>query len=72
MLLSYGRTKPSLVFYHEKKVLEIEADTRLEKLISDQECSLYVVMSIHDYQKKQEWIHTGKLHAVCQNTTHVI
>lgn len=72
MLLSYGRIKPSLVFYREKKVLEIEADTRLEKLISDQECSLYIVMSIHDYQKKQEWLHKEKLHAVCQNNTHVL
>ena len=72
VLFRYGRTEQSLVFYSGKNVLEIEADTRLEKLISDQECSLYVVMSIHDYQKKQEWIHKEKLHAVCQNTTHVI
>lgn len=72
VLFSYGRIKPSLVFYSGKKVLEIETDTRLEKLISDQECPLYVVMSIHDYQKKQEWIHKEKLHAVCQNNTHVI
>lgn len=72
VLFSYGRIKPSLVFYSGKNVLEIEADTRLEKLISAQECPLYVVMSIHDYQKKQEWIHKNKLHAVCQNNTHVI
>ncbi len=72
MLLTYGRTKPSLVFYSGKNVLEIEADTRVEKLISDQECSLYVVMSIDDYQKKQEWIHKERLHAICQNSTHVI
>ncbi|MDQ1273699.1 MAG: hypothetical protein QG591_2329 [Planctomycetota bacterium] len=72
MLFSYGRTDPSLVFYSGKNVLEIEADTRLEKLISDQECSLYIVMSIHDYQKKQEWLHKEKLHAVCQNNTHVL
>ncbi|OOP57334.1 MAG: hypothetical protein AYP45_04060 [Candidatus Brocadia carolinensis] len=72
MLLTYGRTKPSLVFYSGKNVLEIEADTRLETLISDQEGSFYVVMSIHDYQKKQEWIHKNKLHAVCQDNTHVI
>lgn len=72
MLFSYGKTKPSLVFYSGKNVLEIEADTRLEKLISDQACSRYVVMSIHDYQKKQEWIHKEKLHAVYQTNTHVI
>lgn len=72
VLFNYGRIKPSLVFYSGKNVLEIKTDTRLEKLISDQECPLYVVMSIHDYQKKQEWIHKEKLHAVCQNNTHVI
>lgn len=72
MLFSYGRTDPSLVFYSGKNVLEIDADTSLKKLISDQECSLYIVMSIHDYQKKQEWLHKKKLHAVCQNNTHVL
>ena len=72
MLFSYGRTMPSLVFYSGKNVLELDADTRLKKLISDQECSLYIVMSINDYQKKQEWIHKKKFHVVCQNNTHVI
>ncbi|MCC7213108.1 MAG: glycosyltransferase family 39 protein [Candidatus Brocadia sp.] len=72
MLFSYGKTKPSLVFYSGKNVLEIEGDTRLETLISDQASSRYVVMSIHDYQKKQEWIHKEKLHAVYQTNTHVI
>lgn len=72
MLFSYGKTKPSLVFYSGKNVLEIEGDTRLDKLISDQARSRYVVMSIHDYQKKQEWIHKEKLHAVYQTNTHVI
>ncbi|MDN3513779.1 MAG: glycosyltransferase family 39 protein [Candidatus Brocadia sp.] len=72
VLYSYGRTEPSLVFYSRKNVLEIEADTKFKKLVSDKECSLYVVMSMHDYQKKQEWIQKNKLHAVCQNYTHVI
>ncbi|NUO08309.1 MAG: glycosyltransferase family 39 protein [Candidatus Brocadia sp.] len=72
VLYSYGRTEPSLVFYSRKNVLEIEADTKFKKLVSDKECSLYVVMSMHDYQKKQEWIQKNKLHAVCQNNTHVI
>lgn len=53
-------------------MLEIEADTRFKKRISDQECPLYVVMSINDYQKKQEWIHKKKFHAICQNNTHVV
>lgn len=72
MLFSYGRTMPSLVFYSGKNVPELDADTRLKKLISDQECSLYIVMSINDYQKKQDWIHKKKFHVVCQNNTHVI
>ena len=56
VLLSYARTVPSLVFYSGKNVLEMEAYTRLKKLIPDPETSIYVIMSLNDYQEKQDWI----------------
>lgn len=72
MLFSYGSTMPSLVFYSGENVLKLEKNTGLKKLISNQKCPLYIVMSINDYEKKQDWIHKKKLHAVCQNNAHVI
>ena len=72
MLLSWGKTKPSLVFYSGKNVLELETDSRLEKLISAQECSLYIMMSKNAYQKKQTWIQKKKFHAVRQDGAHVL
>ncbi len=72
VLFSYARTAPSLVFYSGKNVLEIEADTSFNKIGSDKEKSIYVVMSLNNYQKKQDWIHKKNLHAVCQNNVHVV
>ncbi len=72
MLLSYSRTVPSLVFYSGKNILEIEAYTRMKDIIPNPETAVYIVMSLNDYQKKQDWIQKRKLHAVCQNNAHVI
>ena len=72
VLLSYARTMPSLVFYSRKNILEMEDYTRLKRIIPDPETSIYVVMSLNDYQKKQDWIQKRKLHAVCQNNAHVM
>ena len=72
VLLSYARIVPSLVFYSGKNILEIEEYTSLKKPIPDPETSIYVVMSLNDYQKKQDWIQKRKLHAVCQNNAHVM
>lgn len=72
MLFSYGRIMPSLVFYSGKVVQELEGEAKVKKLISDQECSQYVVMNKNDFQKRQEWVQKEKLHAVCQNNTHVL
>ncbi|MBI2472275.1 MAG: glycosyltransferase family 39 protein [Planctomycetes bacterium] len=71
-LFSYARTVPSLVFYSGKDILEIEDYTRLKTILPNQETSIYIVMSLNDYQKKQDWIQKRKLHAVCQNNAHVI
>ena len=71
-LLSYSRTLPSLVFYSGKNVIEMEADISFKNLISDQGKSIYLVMSLNDYREKNDWIQKRKLHAVCQNNTHVI
>ncbi|MBM2835510.1 MAG: hypothetical protein HW406_2671, partial [Candidatus Brocadiaceae bacterium] len=72
VLLSYARTMPSLVFYSRKNILEMEDYPRLKRTIPDPETSIYVVMSLNDYQKKQDWIQKRKLHAVCQNNAHVM
>lgn len=71
-IFCFPRIAPSLVFYSGKNVLEIEADACFKKLISDQKKSIYIVMSLNDYQKKNDWIQKRKLHAVCQNNTHII
>ena len=72
VLFSYARTVPSLVFYSGKNVLEMESYTRLKKLIPDPETSIYVIMSLNDFQEKQDWVQKKKLHAVCQNNAHVM
>ena len=72
VLLSYTRIVPSLVFYSGKNILEIKDDTRLKKIVPDQDTSIYVVMRLNDYQENQGWIQKRKLHVVCQNSTHVI
>ena len=72
VFFSYARTVPSLVFYSGKKILQIEDYTRWKTIIPNPETSAYVVMSLNDYHKKQDWIQKRKLHAVCQNNAHVI
>ncbi|MBI5679189.1 MAG: hypothetical protein HZC52_12050 [Planctomycetes bacterium] len=72
VLLSYTKIVPSLVFYSGKNILQIEDYTRLKTIIPNPETSVYVVMSLNDYQKKQDWIQKRKLHAVCQNNAHVM
>lgn len=72
VLFSYARTVPSLVFYSGKNILQIEDYSRWKMIIPDPETSAYIVMSLRDYQKKQDWIHKRKLHAVCKNNVHVI
>jgi 4-amino-4-deoxy-L-arabinose transferase-like glycosyltransferase len=72
VLFSYARTVPSLVFYSGKNILQIEDYTRWKTIIPNPETSAYVVMSLNDYQKKQDWIQKRKLHAVCHNNAHVI
>ena len=72
VLFSYARTVPSLVFYSGKNILEMEDYARLKRIIPDPETSIYVVMSLNDYQEKQDWIQKRKLHAVCQNNAHVM
>ncbi|MFN3531841.1 MAG: ArnT family glycosyltransferase [Candidatus Brocadia sp.] len=71
-LLSYSRTLPSLVFYSGKNVIEMDTDVGFKKLVPDQGKSIYLVMSLNDYQKKRDWIQKRKLHAVCQNNTHIV
>lgn len=71
-LLSYSRTLPSLVFYSGKNVIEMDTDVDFKKLVPDQGKPFYLVMSLNDYQKKTDWIQKRKLHAVCQNNTHVV
>jgi len=72
ILFSYARTVPSLVFYSGKNILQMEDHTQWKTLIPNPETSAYVVMSLNDYQKKQDWIQKRKLHDVCQNNAHVI
>ena len=72
VLMSYTKVIPSLVFYSGKNILQIEDDTRLKKIVPDKDTSIYVVMSLNDYQKKQDWIKKRKLHAVCQNNAHLM
>ncbi|HHT9137052.1 MAG TPA: ArnT family glycosyltransferase [Candidatus Wunengus sp. YC60] len=72
VLMSYTKVIPSLVFYSGKNILQIEDDTQLKKIVPDKGTSIYVVMSLNDYQKKQAWIQKRKLHAVCQNNAHVL
>lgn len=71
-LFSFARTLPSLVFYSGKNVSEIEANAGFKKLIFDPEKSVYLVMTLNDYQKRKSWVEKKKLRAVCQNKTHVI
>ena len=72
VLLSYARIVPSLVFYSGKNIRAFEENTRLKDIVPDKDKSIYVVMSLNDYQKKQDWIQKRKLHAVCQNNAHVM
>src|SRR3989339_671782 len=72
ILFSYARTVPSLVFYSGKNILQIEDYPRWKTIIPNPETSAYVVMSLNDFQEKQDWIQKRKLHAVCQNNAHVI
>ena len=72
VLLSYARIVPSLVFYSGKNIRAFEENTRLKGIVPDKDKSIYVVMSLNDYQKKQDWIQKRKLHAVCQNNAHVM
>jgi len=71
-LVSYSDADPSLVFYSGKNVLEARADASLKELIPDQKKSIYVVISLHDYQQKKDWIQNKGLHAVCQNNAHIL
>ena len=71
-LFSYSRIVPSLIFYSGKNILEINANTKFEKLVPDKKESIYVLMSLNDYQKRKDWVQKKKLHAECQNNAHVI
>lgn len=71
-LFSFARILPSLVFYSGKNVSEIQTNTSFKEIIFDPKKSVYLVMSLDDYQKRKSWIEKKKLRAVCQNTTHVI
>lgn len=71
-ICSHGRVAPSLVFYSGKNVIGLTSDISFKKLFPDQNKPVYVVMSLHDYQKKKDWIQKRNLRAVCQNNTHVV
>ncbi len=72
VLFSYTRIVPSLVFYSGKNIRAFEGNTRLKDIVPDKDKSIYIVMSLNDYQKKQDWIQKRKLHAVGQNNAHVM
>lgn len=72
MLLSYARIVPSLVFYSGKIVKDFAEDTPVRKLISNKNKDVYMVISLHDYQKKKEWTQKRKFKVICKNNAHVI
>ena len=51
--LSYARIVPSLVFYSGKNIRAFEENTRLKDIVPDKDKSIYVVMSLNDYQKNR-------------------
>ncbi len=72
VIVSFAKIVPSLIFYSGKHVLEMEDYSGFNKLVSDQKKTIYIVMSLHDYQKKKGWIEKKKLHAICQNNAYII
>lgn len=72
LLLSYARTVPSLVFYSDKHVLDIKNNLPIEEYISCEKEPVYIVMTLKDYQKKNDWIQKKKFHVVSQNKAHIL
>lgn len=71
-LLSYSGLAPSLVFYSSKEVQEIEFDAQFKSLIADQTKPVYIMMSLNDYQKKNNWVKKENFQKVYQNSAHIM
>ncbi len=72
IFVSFDRITPSLVFYSGKPVDAVESDVFFRQGIPDQKPPVYLVMSMHDYLKKREWVEKKKFFALCHNNAHVV
>ena len=71
-LLSYAKTLPSLVFYSDRNVIEINPDASLQTANFDKGKPIYFVMTLHSFQKKKDWLLRNSFHIVDRDSAYIV